>query len=238
MNVVAAFTGFITSAAIDVTAPVTGVTPNATATGTGDFSLAAVTWTPDHALFLGGTAYTAEVTLTADAGYVFDATFSATINTFAVNAADIDIASNGSTVTLSYQFAATAAATVSSIVIQTQPTRLNYTEGNALDLTGLEVALTYNDGTTAVVPLAGFGAHGITTSPADGDVLSRATHNGVGVTVSVGGLAASATTNLLTVAPMFLGGNTASIPVLNPMGLVLLVMMLGVAAFRRRVCKR
>lgn len=62
--------------------------------------------------------------------------------------------------------------TVKSIEILTEPDRVIYTEGDTLDLTGLTVTLNKSNGTTEDVALANFAAKGITTSPANGAVLS------------------------------------------------------------------
>ena len=99
-------TATIDSAAVTVTAPVSGATPVTTAAGTGDFTVGAVTWSPAAAsAFAAGTVYTASVTLTADAGYVFVSGFTATING---NAAAV-IPNTDGTVTLTYQFPTTGA---------------------------------------------------------------------------------------------------------------------------------
>ncbi|MDR2172798.1 MAG: IPTL-CTERM sorting domain-containing protein, partial [Burkholderiales bacterium] len=96
----------ITSAAINVTAPVTGAAPDAAVTTCGtDFVCSAVTWAPADNPFQAGTQYAATITLTASAGYTFTGLAAATING---NAANV-IGNTGNTVTLSYEFAATGA---------------------------------------------------------------------------------------------------------------------------------
>ncbi|MCL2718983.1 MAG: YDG domain-containing protein [Lachnospiraceae bacterium] len=97
----------ITTAEITVTTPVTGNVPNNTANGGTNFTRSAVTWTPAHNPFRGDEQYTAEVTLTANDGYIFTSLSTATINgqTAAVTN------NTGSQVTLSYQFPATDLAT-------------------------------------------------------------------------------------------------------------------------------
>jgi len=96
----------ITNAEITVTAPVTGATPNATASGTGDFTLGAVSWSPNRSPFRGNTAYTATVTLTANTGFTFadGLTGTVTINETTITPT---IAGNGTTATLSHTFAPT-----------------------------------------------------------------------------------------------------------------------------------
>ena len=81
--------------------------------------------------------------------------------------------------------------TVESISIKTSPTTTTYTEGDILDLTGLEVTLRKSDSTTEDVALAQFGAKGLTASPANEAVLTTAndkvtiTHTASGKTVDV-----------------------------------------------------
>ena len=56
----------ITSVSISIDAPANGETPNTTATTTETgYTLSAVSWSPDNNPFLGGTVYTASLTMTA-----------------------------------------------------------------------------------------------------------------------------------------------------------------------------
>jgi len=101
----ATFSKFITTAAILVTAPVVGMSPDTQVErcGTG-FSCSAVTWTPlvpANNLFANNTAYTATVRLTANNGHHFDAGFVASINN---QAANVELSPDGKTATLSYAF--------------------------------------------------------------------------------------------------------------------------------------
>jgi hypothetical protein len=90
---------------ISVTAPVSGTAPDTTATGTGNFTVGPVTWTPEADLFAGGVKYTAAVMLTADPGHTFTGIIAA--NT-AINGKKATIVSNtGATLTLSYVFKTT-----------------------------------------------------------------------------------------------------------------------------------
>jgi hypothetical protein len=189
----------ITSAAVTVTAPATAVAPNTTATPAiaSDFTASAVTWSPVNSSFLGGTQYTAMVTLTVVGNFTFTGLTSATINGSAATVSN----NTGGTVTLSYIFPATTAATVTGIAVQTQPTNLTYIAGEILNLAGLAVNLTFNDGTVQNnIALASFGDYGITTAPAGGTALTVATHNGQPITVSANGFSAT-TNNLIVNAP-------------------------------------
>ena len=88
-------------------------------------------------------------------------------------------------------------ALLTGITIRQQPANLTYTHGDALDLTGLEVTLTFDDDTSEDITLAYFSARNISTNPAHGEALVRSLHDGKTVTVSTG--AFSAVTNALTI---------------------------------------
>ncbi|MFA7412560.1 MAG: S-layer homology domain-containing protein, partial [Tissierellaceae bacterium] len=83
----------------------------------------------------------------------------------------------------------TKPAVVTSIAIKKAPTKVVYTEGENLELAGLEVILTYDVGDPEDVAFAQFGAKGLTTSPEDDDVLATTdikvtiTHTDSGQTV-------------------------------------------------------
>jgi hypothetical protein len=96
-----------------------------------------------------------------------------------------------------YLLPGTAARTVTDMQIKTQPTDLIYTEGENLNLAGLEVTLTYNDSSTADVAAADFAANGITAIPDNGAVLTVTNHNGHTVTLTCNGY--TAITSSLTV---------------------------------------
>jgi len=94
----------ITTVNTNVTAPATGGIPNTTATNGADFVAGTVTWVPGDNPFLANTAYTATVTLTA-----IGSTFAATLTTATINGQAATVTNNpDGTVTLSYQFPATA----------------------------------------------------------------------------------------------------------------------------------
>lgn len=75
-------------------------------------------------------------------------------------------------------------ATLTSIAIKNQPSKLNYLTDQALDLSGLEVTLKYSDNSTEDVKFADFAAKGITTSVTNGIPLSAAAHNNLKITVT------------------------------------------------------
>ena len=90
----------ITNASLKVTAPAPGCFPDTGASGSGNFTLVSVSWTPDDHTFMVYEAYTVYVTLAANKGYFFADNLSAFINE-----QNAEAANKGSTVTLSYQFA-------------------------------------------------------------------------------------------------------------------------------------
>jgi len=83
-----------------------------------------------------------------------------------------------------------ALVTVTGISIKTVPSKVNYTAGEALDLSGLVVTLTKSDSNTEDVAFADFGTKGITASPANGTTLATTdttvtlTHTASGKTTS------------------------------------------------------
>jgi hypothetical protein len=188
-----------TSVSINIIAPVKGATQNTSATASSsaeggiNFNVGLVSWSPNNNPFLGNTAYTASVTLTAHSGYTF-----AGLNSATINGQNATVSNNpSSTVTLSYTFPRTDEKAVSSIAIKTQPTKLTYTHGDTLDLTGLVVTLTHDDTTTEDVTAANFTAKNITANPSAGNNLIYSTHNGKPITITYGSL--TKTTNNLTV---------------------------------------
>jgi len=185
----------ISSVNISIIAPVKGATPITTASagGGGNFTVGAVSWSPNDNPFLGNTVYTATVTLTANSGYTFDGLSSTTINGQSVALSN----NTGSAVTLSHTFPATNTKAVTDMAIKTQPSNLNYTHGDTLDLAGLAVTLTHDDTTTEEVAAANFAANNITANPAQGSNLTYPTHNSKPVTITYGTLTCN--TNNLTV---------------------------------------
>jgi len=182
----------ITDVAITVTQPETGAVPDTAAIGTGNFTVGAVSWDPDDNPFHDSVEYTATVTLTAHQGYAFAPELTATIN-----GNDATVINNESTLVLSYAFPPTKI--VTGIAVTTPPTKLAYIHGEALDLEGLVVTLTYDGGSTEEVAFNHFPSRNISTSPAHGVVLSHTAYNNQPVEVYYGGLSLAAQTGNLTV---------------------------------------
>jgi len=195
----------ITGVAITITGPAKDAVPNTEAIGEGNFTIGAVSWDPDDDPFQANTVYTASVTLTADEDCIFAANITATIN-----GQPAVISNNtGTTVTLSYTFAATEMLTVTGMAIKTQP-RLAYTHGDKLDLSWLVVTFTYEDGSEGDIPFGEFALRNIITTPADGMALGHVTHNETPVAVSYNDF--TQITGNLTVDPKAITLTDISIP--------------------------
>ena len=86
---------------------------------------------------------------------------------------------------------------VEKMEVKEQPTKLIYTEGDKLELAGLEVTLTDNQGLTKDVAFKDFADNGITATPANETSLTVAANNGKAVELTKGSLTAQ--TEALTV---------------------------------------
>jgi len=154
----------ITVAEISITAPVNGGTPATSVSGDEDerFTAGTVTWSPNDNPFKPNTEYTATVTLTAKSDLTFTGL---NADQPKVNGTAASILSNtGETVTLSHKFPATSTKIVSSIAIKSSPNKMSYKHGEKLDLTGMIVTLTYNEGAPEDVAPTNFEAKGITAT--------------------------------------------------------------------------
>ena len=203
----------ITSVAITVTGPATGQTPTTTASGAGYFSVGPASWSPVHNQFLGSTEYTVTITLTSDPNYTFTGLTSPNTT---INGNDADITANtGKTVTLSYTFAPTGEKTVTGISIKTQPTKLSYTHGETLDLSGIEVTLAHDDSTNEDVAFTDFGTNNISAhiegfaDVGNGDTISYSDHNGKRIVVSHGSHTANTSALSISKAALTISGVSA-----------------------------
>ena len=202
----------ITDVVITVIAPAKNDIPNTTAIGGGNFSIINVAWTPDDSPFLGNTVYTVTAILNAYENHLFHEHLAAQIN-----GEDANISNNtGTAVTLSYAFSETLNKVVDYISIKEQPDNLVYTHGDSLDLSGLEVTLSFDDTTTENVLFAHFRTKNISDNPPNGTELIRSMHNNHPVVVSYGALTAN--TNDLTVnkAPGNFGTHAAINTIYTP----------------------
>ena len=94
----------------------------------------------------------------------------------------------------------TDALTVDSIAITKQPT-LTYTQGDSLDLSGMEVTETYNDGSENVLEFIVGTATGYTADPWNGSMLLTSDNDGNPVTITHTDTGKTANTANLTVTP-------------------------------------
>lgn len=138
----------ISSVALDVTAPKIGETPatTATTTTTGVVANPAVTWDPADSTFAKNQAYKASVTLSADSGYKFTDSTTATING---KTAIVTLNSDG-TLKAEYTFDAIK---LTSILSNKTGLKSSFAPNDSYTVSdGLEVTLRYSDGTEEVVP--------------------------------------------------------------------------------------
>lgn len=101
------------------------------------------------------------------------------LTTTPTNGSTLSIANTNVTIThtdgaIATQQIDVSAVTITGISIEKVPTKVNYTAGETLDLTGLVVRLTKSNGSTVYVKLADFAANNLTTTPANGVTLSTA----------------------------------------------------------------
>ncbi|MFR9281957.1 MAG: bacterial Ig-like domain-containing protein, partial [Peptoniphilus lacrimalis] len=101
---------------------------------------------------------------------------------------------------------------VEKMEVKEQPTKLIYTEGDKLELAGLVVTLTDNQGVTKDVAFADFATYAITAAPANDTALTLA-DNAKKVTLTKGNLRAE--TNALTVKEIVKTGTDPNTPVPN-----------------------
>jgi rhamnogalacturonan endolyase len=76
--------------------------------------------------------------------------------------------------------------TASDITVTTMPLAMTYTSGSPLSYTGMEVLVTFSDGSAQAVPFADFDINGLTVSPEHGTPLYWNEHDGMGLTVTFG----------------------------------------------------
>ena len=82
---------------------------------------------------------------------------------------------------------------VTGITVTSQPTKTEYKTGDNLDLTGLEITVSY-EGSDTYKPVLSWGAEGITASPDNGTVLQSSAHSGKAVTITYEGKTATTAT--------------------------------------------
>jgi len=175
---------------VTITGPALGEIPSTSAASISSrFTPGGVTWLmngepwPSGNAFLPLTQYTVSITLTANANYIFDNNSHASVNGSSANV----ISNAGSTMVISFTFAATLNKTIAGMTIESYP-NLIYTHGDALDLSWLTVLLVYDDGTDELAAFENFTSRNIGTNFENGITLSRSDYNGDEIIVSVGSL--------------------------------------------------
>ncbi|WP_457945454.1 InlB B-repeat-containing protein [Caproiciproducens sp. LBM24188] len=127
-----------------LTAPVKNETP-ITSINTTQYT-GVVAWSSSPEKFLGGTVYTATITLTAKPGYTFSG-LGANSFTLAGASSVTHDAGSGNTLTVAVTFPKTSERTLASIAVTTPPTKTIYKYGESFDPTGMVVKATYDDDT-------------------------------------------------------------------------------------------
>jgi len=211
----------ITGASVTMVAPAASATPQTaaqveTATGNADYTVTSVTWNEAltaNGKFKANQVYTATVVLTSKNNCAFQAAaFSPTVASAALVGTTTTLGSNvGNRVTFIVTFPATDPLTVTSIEVTTQPTKMTYTEGSddVLNLAGMVITETYNDGSTGIITFADLTADDYTTDPANGANLTVTTNNGNSVAITHTASGKTANTGALTVNIPILTGSPA-----------------------------
>jgi len=183
----------INTAAINVPVPSTGMSASTVATAAAgvNFGMSAITWSPalSGGVFAGETEYTATVTLTANANYVFR---TPTLNTATVNSsASVQSGNSTNNVTLSLDFPLTGLRQIDGLNLVSDASNMRYIHDDRLNLSGLRLEITYNDGTADTVTHAQLGVRGIVASINHNDRLSFSPHNGQVIVFTLGAFTAN-----------------------------------------------
>ena len=127
-----------------LTVPVKNGAPSIAGIDTAQYT-GTVAWDGTPAKFLGGTSYTAHVSLTAKPGYTFSGLGA---NSFSFAGASVThAAGSGNTLSAAVTFPTTAAKELASIAVTTPPDKTGYKYGEIFDPTGMVVKATYDDET-------------------------------------------------------------------------------------------
>ncbi len=126
-------------------APVTGSTPATVINESAQYT-GTVTWNSYSSKFLGNTAYTAIVNLTAKEGYSFCGMANNSF-TYAGVTSVSNLAGYNEKLTVKIVFPETAVKELESISISRPPTKTTYKYGETFSPAGMRVKATYNDGT-------------------------------------------------------------------------------------------
>jgi len=140
-------------------------------------------WSPGEETFRGGIVYTATVTLEINnPNYIFASEVEATVNEQAAEATKND----DGTITITHTFPETDTRTATKIEIASALEKTSYTHGDVLDLSGLAIKTTYDDGTTATRTIFEFLEYGGNINIADHEEpITHAEHNGFALKASL-----------------------------------------------------
>jgi len=183
----------ITNIAITVEAPEAAIEPSSYAQGEGNFSIGAVSWTEDgitfSGAFHGGTAYTATVTLTANANYTFENLSAGSNSGTTINGLTATVSANtNTTVKLSRTFPETAPRIVTKLeAVSSPPPVVNCTHGQPLNLSGITVKVSFNDNSQEILSYSQFAKYEIYTTPENGTQITRNEYHNLTVSVIYGG---------------------------------------------------
>lgn len=171
--------------AIGITAPVRDEEPVNEPAVPGDAHYTGTTtWSPtvQNNRFAAGTAYTANVTLTAAQNYKFDGV------TAAVNGAAVSepvVSTDGKTFTFRVSFGETASKNVGSIAAQVKEgAARTYEHGDELDRSAVTVTATYDDGTVGEIT-------DYTVQYSEGGAVNHLVRGQSSVTIVAGGVSAT-----------------------------------------------
>jgi len=167
----------ISSAALKKANPTKGqvpANPNNIEIKDGEFTVKSVVWYPDHPRFLGGTEYSAVITLAANENFAFCSEFNAaTINETAVNIDE----NSGAEIVISHKFAPTYEAIIVSLEITQEPSNFNYAHGEQLDLSELRIRAVYSDYSESTLLHNELHFRGVVMNVWHNNRLSRGLHN-------------------------------------------------------------
>jgi hypothetical protein len=186
----------ITNASIIVTTPETGKKPSSavvsfSASPSQSFTIDTLTWNiHQDSSFKADEDYIATVLLKNRPGFEFTNAFSADINGGSV--LPQDIFPMAGSMRISYTFKPMA-----NFAIISEP-KLTYAHGDKLDLSSMEIEITYADSTRDTVKSTKFTARGFTINPAEGSTLTES-HDGSRISVSYNGKQVAQTTGTLKV---------------------------------------
>lgn len=183
---------------LGITHPANGQIPVTSAaavtTGIGaNYTVQAVYWDGNPDVFSGGTEYRVTITVRASEGFRFIETTSGIIN-----GETAERSLQGLYLSFAYTFPKTDTRLITSVNITKQP-NLSYTHGDLLDLSAMEVMITFDDLSAELSTFSEFPRRGLSTNPANNTQIVFLQHNNLTVKIMNGNTQA-AQTDALTVS--------------------------------------